>query len=233
MKYTVKQVTEIVGVSNTTLKRYEKSGLIPPVFYTKGHQRRYEEIHLTAFKTIRKLLQGFGTPIAYKLMRLAKELKFTKAHWIIAQEQKKLVEEREQLKQHKELLLALPNQSIKINRMRIGELAKFVNVETSTIRYWEERNLIRGIRDDSNGYRYFEEHEVKKTIIISLLRKTVYYIDKIKEIIEGTHDEDLSNIRKHYSLTEKKNDMYLAKQLNAISLYMRYCTDLMEIKNDN
>src|SRR5947207_2059804 len=107
MVYTVKQVTELVGVRNTTLKRYEKNSLIPPVMYTKGNQGRYEEIHLTAFITSRKLLRGFEIPTAYKLMRLAKELDFTEAYWIIAQEQKKLVEEKEQLERHKEFLLAL------------------------------------------------------------------------------------------------------------------------------
>jgi DNA-binding transcriptional MerR regulator len=229
MVYTVKQVTELVGVSNTTLKRYEKNGLIPLVMYTKGNQRRYEEIHLTAFKTIRKLLRGFEIPTAYKLMRLAKELKFTEAYWIIAQEQKKLVEEKEQLERHKNFLLALPNKSIKIKKMRIGELAKFANIETSTIRYWEERNLIKGIRNNSNGYRYYEENEVRKTIIISFLRKTAFYLDEIKKIVDGTQDENLSSIKKHYAVTQKNNEIYLARQLNAIALYMKYCNDLVGI----
>lgn len=205
--YTVKQVTELVGVSNTTLKRYEKNGLIPPVMYTKGHQRK-------TFTTIRKLLRGFEIPTTYKLMRLAKELNFTEAYWIIAQEQKKLVEEKEQLERHKEFLLALPNKSIKIKKMRIGELAKFANVETSTIRYSEERNLIKGIRNNSNGYRYYEENEVRKTIIISFLRKTAFYLDEIKKIIDGTQDENLSSIKKHYAVTQKNKEIYLARQLD-------------------
>lgn len=232
MHYTVKQVTGLVGVSNTTLKRYEKNGLIPPVLYTKGNQRRYEEIHLTAFKTIRKLLSGFEIPIAYKLMRLAKEREFNEANWIIARAQKKLVEEKEKLERHKEFLLALPNKSIKITKMRIGGLAKFANVETSTIRYWEERNLIKGIRNNSNGYRYYEENEVRKTIIISILRKTVVNLEEIKKIIDGTQDENLSSIKKHYAVTSKNNDIYLAGQLDAISLYMKYCNDLVEMDSN-
>jgi DNA-binding transcriptional MerR regulator len=232
MIYTVKKMTELVGVSNTTLKRYEKNSLIPPVNYTEGNQRRYEEIHLTAFLTIRKLLKGFEIPVAYKLMKLANRLDFIEAHWIIAGEQKKLVEEKEHLKQRKEFLLALPSKPIKASKMRIGELAKFSNVETSTIRYWESRNLIKGVRDHSNGYRYYEESEVRKTIIISLLRKTVYYIEEIKKIIDGTQDDNLANIKKHYSITQKNNDIYLAKQLNAISLYMKYCTELVEVQHN-
>jgi DNA-binding transcriptional MerR regulator len=232
MVYTVKQVTELVGVSNTTLKRYEKKGIIPPVMFTKGNQRRYEEIHLTAFITIRKLLRGFEITSAYKLMRLAKELNFTEAYWTIAQEQRKLVEEKEQLERHKEFLLALPDNSIKIKKMRIGELAKFANVEASTIRYWEERNLIKGIRDKSNGYRYYEENEVRKTIIISLLRKTVVYLDEIKKIVEGSQDANLSSIKKHYAATQKNNDIYLASQLDAISIYIKYCNDLVETGNN-
>src|SRR5690625_2011323 len=120
MEYTMKQMIEYVGVSNTTLKRYESNGLIPPVLYTKGNHRRYKEVHLIAFKTIRKLLQGFDIPVAYQLMKLAKEQKFTEANWIIAQSQKELVKKKETLKMHKEFLLSFPQKPLKKKTKRIN-----------------------------------------------------------------------------------------------------------------
>jgi|SRR5690625_2548374 len=228
MGYTMKQMIAHIGVSNTTLKRYENSGLIPPVMYTKGNHRRYEEIHFIAFKTIRMLLKGFDIPIAYQLMKLANEKKFTEAHWLIAQSQKALVKKKETLNMHKEFLLSLPQKPLRKKTMRIGELAKFADIQTSTIRYWEERGLIKGMRDESSGYRYYEKNEVQKTIVISLLRKSVYNLEEIKKIIDGINDENLSSIRKHYHATNKELDIHLEKQLEAISSYIIYCEKLKQ-----
>lgn len=226
MKYTMKQMTEYVGVSNTTLKRYENNGLIPPVLYTQGKHRRYEEIHLIAFKTIRKLLKGFDIPVAYQLMTLAKEKKFTEANWSIAQAQKALVKKKETLQMHKEFILSFPQKPLKKQTMRIGELAKFADIETSTIRYWEERGLITGIREKSSGYRFYEKSEVQKTIIISLLRKSIYKLEDIKAIIDEMDDENLVSIRKHYTTVNDELDNQLAMQLKAISSYTVYCEKL-------
>lgn len=226
MNYTVKQATEIVGVSNTTLKRYEQRNLIPPVTYTKGGQRRYQDIHITAFITLRKLLKGFEIPIAYQLMAFAIEGQFNQANWIIAKEQKKLVENKELLERHREFLLAFPSHSKVIHKMRIGELAKYAKVETSAIRYWEERNLIESIRDNSNGYRYYESHEIRKTVVISFLRKTIYDLEEIRKVVDGIKEEDFNGLKKHYSMVIQNNEKQLATQLEAISFYVQYCHDL-------
>lgn len=222
----MKQIVEYIGVSNTTLKRYESNGLIPPVLYTKGKHRRYEEVHLLAFKTIRSLLKGFDIPVAYQLMKLAKEGEFTKAYWSIAQAQKDLVKKKETLKMHKEFILAFPQKPLKKQSMRIGELAKFADVKSSTIRYWEKRGLIHGIREESSGYRFYNKNEVRKTIIISLLRKSIYKLEDIKDIIENIDEKNLTSIKKHYTTVNDELDNQLALQLRAISSYMSYCEKL-------
>ncbi|GMA48043.1 MULTISPECIES: MerR family transcriptional regulator [Tetragenococcus] len=226
MTYTMKEMVEYIGVSNTTLKRYENNDLVPSVWYTKGSHRRYGEIHVIAFKTIRSLLQGFDIPVAYQLMRAAKEKNFTEAHWLIAQTQEKLVKKKETLRMHKEFILTFPQKSMKKQTLRIGELAKFADVEASTIRYWEKRGLIEGIRDKSSGYRFFERNEVRKTIIITLLRKSIYKIEDIKKIVDEIEDKNLASIKKHYTIVNDELDNQLAMQLKAISFYMDYCEKL-------
>lgn len=224
----MKEMIEHIGVSNTTLKRYESNGLIPPVLYTKGNHRRYQDIHLAAFKTIRKLLQGFDVPNVYRLMKLAKHKKFIEAYWVIAQSQKALVEKKETLELHRDFILNFPQKKIKKKTMRIGELAKFADIETSTIRYWEERGLINSVRDESSGYRFFHKEEVRKTIIISLLRKSVYNIEEIREIVDRMSDENLSSIRNHYDTVNQEINTHLERQLEAVSLYIKYCEELKE-----
>lgn len=231
MSYTMQEMVGYINVSNTTLKKYEKFGLIPSVPYTKGRHRRYEDIHLMAFRTIRQLLNGFDIKTAYKLMTLAIEKRFTEAHWLIADTQKKLANKKETLKIHKDFLLTFHQNPIKQKEMRIGQLANFANLQSSTIRYWEKRELIKSRRSQSSGYRFYDKNEVRKTIIISYLRKNIYSLEEIKKITNTIHEEDFNSIRKHYNTTNRELDAHLNKQLNSIAFYINYCKELGSICN--
>lgn len=226
MSYKMKDMVKQINVSNTTLKRYEKMDLLPTIPYTDGGQRRYEDIHLLAFQTIRLLLQGFDIPIAYELMRLAKKKEFNRCFWMIAGEQKNLVEESEAFERNRQFILAMPDSSIQEKYMRIGELAQHINSKTSTIRYWEERGLIQSTRDQTNGYRYFDENEIRKTIMIASLRKTIYSIEEIEQIIDIKDGDSIAKLRKHLDETREKINSNLEHQLKAVASFMKYSSEL-------
>lgn len=223
----MKQMTALIKVSDTTLKRYENFGLLPKIRKTAGGQRRYQEIHRQAFLTIRKLLQGFEITTAYELMRLALAGEFSQSYWLIAQAQKQLVADEEALRRNRTFILSLPQEHLAQQRLRIGELAKLAQVETSAIRYWEERGLLISQRGE-NGYRYYEEEEIKKTLIITSLRKTVYAIEEIKELLANKEPETIQKLKHHFLETKAKIDEKLAKQLEGIAAFMIYCTMLKE-----
>ncbi len=220
--YTMKEMTELIGVSDTTLKRYEARGLVPPISRTAGGQRRYNERHLQGFKAIRALLQGFATKDVDQLMQWAGQRNFSAAHWLIAENQKLLVDQRDQLARNRQFILQLPEKRIIKDKLRIGELAEFAQVEASAIRYWEQRGLLSSERAE-NGYRYFSKNEIRKALIIPFLRKTVYQVEAIKKILAGIDQEDFANIRHHYETTAQKNDEYLLKQLIGIKEFQLYC----------
>ncbi|MFD2831153.1 MerR family transcriptional regulator [Corticicoccus populi] len=226
MEYTMNEMVKYIGVSNTTLKRYEKNGLIPPVSYTQGKHRRYDDIHLSAFKTVRKLMQGFDVSAVYQLMFYAGKKEFTEAHWIIASAAEELVQKKKTLEVHKDFILNFPEKTIRQKNMRIGELAAYAGIESSTIRYWEERGLIRSEREAGSGYRLFDKDEVRKTIIVSLLRKSVYKIEEIKKIMSTLDSENLTSIKNHYTAVNRELDIHLKRQLEGVSLYMKYCADI-------
>ncbi|MGX7164823.1 MerR family transcriptional regulator [Enterococcus massiliensis] len=218
----MKQMTTLIKVSDTTLKRYENFDLLPEVKKTVGGQRRYQEIHRQAFLTIRKLLQGFEITTAYALMRLAKAGAFSESYWLIAHSQKQLVADEEALQRNRTFILSLPQEQLPQQRLRIGELAKLAQVETSAIRYWEERGLITSQRGE-NGYRYYEEKEIKKTLIVTSLRKTIYAIEEIKKLLANKEPETIQKLKHHFLETKVKIDEKLAKQLEGIAAFMVYC----------
>jgi len=47
-------------------------------------------------------------------------------------------------------------------RYRIGELAEFFGMTKEGIRYLERQGIIRSVRDEKNGYRYFPREEITR-----------------------------------------------------------------------
>lgn len=230
--YTRQQMMQLIQVSDTTLKRYEDLKLLPEVKRTAGGQRRYEDIHYQGFKTIRALLKGFKTPVAHTILRGVLKGDFAEAFWLVAESQKELVAEKERLAQIRQLVLNMPERKLQQETMRIGELAKFAQVETSALRYWEERGLLVSQRDSQSGYRYYGKSEIKKAVILPLLRKTVYQIEEMKKILAGLNKDNLVNLKHHYEKIAQKNDDYLAQQLVGIKELMIYC-EALQVVNKN
>ncbi|MCY8471536.1 MerR family transcriptional regulator, partial [Bacillus haynesii] len=67
--------------------------------------------------------------------------------------------------------------------MSIGEAAQIAGVNTSAIRHWEHEGLVHSERNKENGYRMFSISELRKILVISSLRKTVYYIENMKSLL--------------------------------------------------
>ena len=67
--------------------------------------------------------------------------------------------------------------------MRIGELAKKLNVNPKTLRYWEEIGLLPPPKRDSSGYRVYTEEHLRLCQFILKAKAVGFKLDEIKEII--------------------------------------------------
>lgn len=86
-------------------------------------------------------------------------------------------------------------------RYKINEFSKMTAIPKSTLRYYDrERLLIPSLRDQENGYRYYDEIDFKRANQLTLLRNSEFSISEIKEVLYGLEEEaDLA-----YYLIEKK-----------------------------
>ena len=75
--------------------------------------------------------------------------------------------------------------------MTIGEVAELTNVESSAIRHWEKEGLITPDRNPENGYRLYTPSQVRQILLIRSLRRTVYYLESIKEIIQAVEHQSI------------------------------------------
>lgn len=194
-------------MSTTTLRRYEDQGLIPDVPRTASNRRCYTSIHVQAFITIRALLQGYEIPVVYDVMRKIKGQQMESALWAINQEQHKTQVEKERLEEvlrmFRDVDLTKYKDLTVTDSMTIGEVAQMAGVNPSAIRHWEQEGLISSNRNKDNGYRVFTLTELRKIILISSLRKTVYYIENMKQLLNEIETHNYKKWRYPFSLPYK------------------------------
>lgn len=64
--------------------------------------------------------------------------------------------------------------------MRIGEIANITGLECSTLRYYEEINLIRSIKRNEQGLRDYDEDDLAWIKFIVAMRQACVSIEDIK-----------------------------------------------------
>lgn len=224
--YTPKQIAKRLQVSTTTLRRYEDLDLVPDVPRTASNRRYYTPVHVQAFIALRALIKGFDISVSYDVMSLLKRGRVEQALWIINLQQYNIQAEKQRVQE----IMSLIQQSdfskyrnIQVTEeMRIGEVAAIAGINPSAIRHWEKEGLIRSERDPENGYRVFTSRELKKIIVLSSLRKTVYFIENMKQLLEALETHDLTAIERSFKIALQKLNEQLANQMNGISELMRY-----------
>ncbi|PYI53002.1 MerR family DNA-binding transcriptional regulator [Paenibacillus flagellatus] len=223
---TPKQLAGRLQVSTTTLRRYESLDLVPDVPRTAGNRRYYTRLHVQAFLALRSLTQGFDLPVAYEVMSLLKRGRVEQALWTINLQQYNIQAEKRRVEEVMSLIhqtdFSMYRNVRVTDEMKIGEVAVIAGVNPSAIRHWEKEGLIRAKRNPENGYRVFTSRELKKIIVLSSLRKTVFFIESMKQLLEALETHDLSTIERSFKTALQKLNEQLEKQMNGISDMMRY-----------
>lgn len=225
-RYTPNQIAGMLQVSTTTLRRYEEQDLIPAVPRTPSNHRYYGEVHVQAFTTIRILLQGYDIPVAYEVMRMMKQGQTEQALWMINGQQHQIhlemkrVEDILAMIRHTDLPSTLNTEWT--TPMNIGEAAAIAGVRTSAIRHWEAEGLIRSERNPENGFRMFSLAELRKILVISSLRKTVYYIDNMRSLLSTMDTQDHQEIERSFQYALEKLNTRLMLQCKGIAEVMNY-----------
>ncbi|MGZ7442757.1 MerR family DNA-binding transcriptional regulator [Paenibacillus sp. TH7-28] len=224
--YTPKQIAKMLNISTTTLRRYEEQGLIPDVHRTASNRRCYRPVHLQAFTVIRTLLQGYDIPLVYEVMRNIKKGNTVEALWLINRQLHLLQEEKQRVE---EILTMIRNtdfskyRNIKVaEAMKIGEVAALAGVNPSAIRHWEKEGLIKSERDRENGYRMYTVSALKKIIVISSLRKTIYYIENMKQLLNELETQHYTKVERSFQLALQKLNHQLATRFQGIAELVKY-----------
>ncbi|MHB8063099.1 MAG: MerR family transcriptional regulator [Ruminiclostridium sp.] len=106
---------------------------------------------------------------------------------------------------------------------KISDFSKITNLTIKALRYYDEEGiLIPSHRNNQNSYRFYDENDFQKAILIATLRALDFSISEIKDVLANCDNtDDLS-----YYLEEKKSriESKISKEkelIRKITLYMK------------
>ncbi|MBA2876226.1 MerR family transcriptional regulator [Thermaerobacillus caldiproteolyticus] len=217
-----------LNISTSALRHYESWGIVPPPERKPNGYRIYTEVHVAYFECIRAMYPGFGMDLIRKIMPLVQQNKITEALWLVNEVQANLYRERRRAEQAlKALEMDDPNRLFLTRKKKdwftIGEVAKEIDVPSTTLRHWEKEGLIMPERDKENGYRKYSPADVRKLLIIRTLRSAVYSLDTIREIINEFDSNNIAHARKIAKDSLSYMDYLIMEQLRGAYYLYKLC----------
>lgn len=72
----------------------------------------------------------------------------------------------------------------------IGDVARKLNMTTRTIRFYDQKNLVKPESIGENGYRYYGEEQIQRLELINYLRGLNFSIKQIKQLLNDQKGSD-------------------------------------------
>lgn len=89
----------------------------------------------------------------------------------------------------------------------VGEMARFLNVSASTLRYYDKEGLLPFVERSNSGIRMFSDKDYEWLKIIECLKKSGLSIKEIRSYIDMTKRGDDSLEERLQLLEERKKDV--------------------------
>lgn len=220
-----------LGISTTTLRKYEEFGLIPPVNRSAAGYRLYTNEHFAYFSCVRDMLPAFPTSEIVKIFRPVMAIEIDTALWMANKAQADLHGEKMIAgKIVKNLLLKSESKhQMSGKKLTIHDISRETGVPATAIRYWDKVGLITAKRCTENNYRVFEAEHVKQVLAICALKfaarvfRQRHSIKRIREELRSFDYSDKSRISGMVKGIEQYFSQVNRAQIKSISALSRLC----------
>jgi DNA-binding transcriptional MerR regulator len=178
------------GISVQQVRNYEANGLIPQAQRSPSGYRLYTQQHLTALKTLKSMVPGYGWPRTSAIMQALHRGDLSAALAMIDEHHAEQALKRLQIEQTLSALRLLAAESTSKprtaypQRVRVGEAAKQVGVRVSALHFWEQQGLLHPVREQYSRYRLYDEHQMRCLRVVALLRDAGYRFDVIQSVLD-------------------------------------------------
>jgi MerR family transcriptional regulator, copper efflux regulator len=114
--------------------------------------------------------------------------------------------------------------------MQIGEFERASGLSRTTIRYYEQRGLLkpRG-RTAGNGYRFYGEEHVERVGLIRMAQALGFSINEIAKLLRAWENKKFSSEQQVKVLKEKQDEIKVKiKNLEKMESYIKAKLDWLE-----
>lgn len=101
--------------------------------------------------------------------------------------------------------------------LKIGEFSKLCKTTIKTLRYYDEVGLLKPVKVDANGYRYYEIEQLNDLIFILELRNLDFSILDIKNIQNSKQKQE--HLEKHLLVLEEEMNRK-SKQISLVKNFI-------------
>jgi DNA-binding transcriptional MerR regulator len=183
-------LARLAGISTQQIRNYADEGILPPASRSPSGYRRFGAPHRRALLSYRALERGFGRNSAREIMQAVHADDVPLALVLVDAGHAALHEERLSLRATGEALAAVAEQApdaapVQRSGMRIGEVAAYLGVHTSTLRLWESAGLLAPRREPGTRYRTFNPADVRDARMVTMLRQDRYPFPQIRLVLDG------------------------------------------------
>lgn len=204
-------------ISVASVRFYEGEGFLPAVSRTRSGHRRYAARHLEALLTSRALMAGYGWVYARRVMRAVHDGDRARVAGLVDARHADLHRERrdvEAITAALRVLVERPAGPVSGGRatgaLRVGAVARVVDVPVSTLHFWEDRGLVRPSRDPDNGYRHYGATDVRQVRVVAALRAAGYGIERVRGVLDGLAAGDPGAALRH--LEQRQHELVAASE---------------------
>lgn len=96
----------------------------------------------------------------------------------------------------------------------IGDLAKQLNITTRTIRYYDQKGLVKPSRVSESGYRLYSNEQIKQLKLIIFLKELGFSLKDIQKILEDKNGDKLINLLLKDQLKRNKEETRKLEEQN-------------------
>lgn len=162
-----------LNISTSTLRLYEKKGLVPTVSRSSTGYRIYTEMHLAYFICIREMSPAFDLNFIARVLKEVKGGHIDAALWIANKAQADLWNEKQTYKKTVEILLNNKFNTLSSKDKSISEVSKETGIPVTTIRYWEKAGLLFPKRNEENKYRIYTKEHTRQLLTLNAIKLSV------------------------------------------------------------
>jgi DNA-binding transcriptional MerR regulator len=198
------QLAKAANVHPNTVRLYEQWGLLPPVERNPfNNYRRFTQKHLDQILLVRQALRfTWLNEEAHKLTyqvisqgaqdNLGSALEL--AYRLLSQVQAERAQAEAAVRYLERWVEGVPPDAT-ARLLRIGEVARLLDVSIDQLRNWERNNLLETPRDPSNGYRLYGPGEIGRLRVIRMLIRSRYSMMSILRMLNKLDQGETNQLR--------------------------------------